>query len=593
MRRTGSPACLAPAIWALAAWPFTPLRAADPSDVILKAMRDEIRHSRALSSLNLAKPYFISYVLEDGEGFSATASLGGLEASTDTFFRFPRVQVRAGDYDFDSTNYAGSGQNAVSRYEIERFPIENSYAVLRRYLWLATDQSYKSAVETLARKQAALKNVSEQDRVADFARAEPIRVKEAISNERVDRGVWLARVRTLSAVFADFPQVMNSSVEMQALKNVRYLVNSEGSEVRTSEDVIFVRIRGTGQAADGMVLRDFSAVHSLGFDGLPAEAELARACRQVAENITALAHAPAGDTYNGPVLFEGMAAAQIFAGLLGKNLAQSRKPVGEAGRPNRFLSSELEGRQGARILPESMDVVDDPAQKEWHGRKLFGAYRVDDEGVAAKPLTLVEKGVLKNFALTRQPVSGFSGSNGRARLPGAFGSNAATTSNLFVRVADGVPVAELRKKLIGMCQARGRPYGLIVRKLDFPSSASFDEVRRRVGLEARDGNGPRLVSLPILVYKIFPDGREELIRGVQFRELNVRSLRDIQAAGDDNNVFDYLDNGAPMALVGASSYSAECSVIAPSVLLDDVEVRKLDDERPSLPVVPSPLVAGR
>jgi len=118
-------------------------------------------------------------------------------------------------------------------------------------------------------------------------------------------------------------------------------------------------------------------------------------------------------------------------------------------------------------------------------------------------------------------------------------------------------------------------------------------VRRMMSARAADGTGSHLVSLPILIYKVFPDGKEELIRGVRFRDLNVRSLRDIRAAANDSNVFDYLENGAPMALMGAGNFVAESSVIAPSVLMDDMEVRKLDEEQPKLPIVPPPAVAAK
>ena len=568
--------------------------AADSSSVVLKAMRDELRHSRALDSVNLEKPYFISYTIEDAEGFGALASLGGILGTTDTLLRAPRIQVRLGDYQFDNTNYVGSGLNFGSRYDIDRFPIENSYPVLRRYLWLATDQVYKSAVESLARKRAALKNMSTAgEQLADFAHASPVHIVEELATAKIDRTAWLARVRALSAVFTEFPQVLSSNVEMQAVKNVRQLVNSEGTEVRTAEDVIFVRTRAVGQAPDGMHVRDAIALYSLDLDRGLKEAELSREVRRVAENIAALSQAPLGDTYNGPVLFEGAAAAQLFAELLARNLVLTRRPVNEPGRPNTFPSSEFEGRKEARILPEWIEVVDDPTQKEWRGRRLFGSYRVDLEGVEAQPLTLVQKGILKNFLLTRQPVTGFTASNGRARLPGAFGANTASVSNLFVRAEKRVPVTDLRKQLIEICKARNQPYGMIVRKLDFPSSAGMDEVRRLMAANARDGSGSHPFSLPVLIYKVYADGKEELVRGVRFREINARSLRDIRAAGNDTNVFDYLDNGAPLALMGASSYSAETSVIAPSVLIDDLEVRKLDDELPKLPLVPSPLLAGR
>jgi TldD protein len=568
--------------------------AADSSGVVLKAMRDELQHSRALDSVNLEKPYFISYSIEDGEAFGAVASLGGLLGSTDTAFRAPRIQVRVGDYQFDNTNYIGSGLNFGSRYDIDRFPIENLYPVLRRYLWLATDQVYKSSVEALARKRAALKNMSSPgDPLADFARAAPVHVLEELHTGTIDRTAWVARVRSLSAVFTGFPQVVSSNVELQAVKNVRSLVNSEGTEVRTAEDVIYVRARAVGQAPDGMYVRDSSTIHSLDFKRGLNEADLAREVRAVAENVAALSRAPLGDTYNGPVLFEGAAAAQLFAELLGRNLALARRPVSEPGRPNTAPTSEFEGRKEARILPEWMDVVDDPAQKEWHGRRLFGAYRVDLEGVEAHPLALVEKGILKDFLMTRQPVTGFTASNGRARLPGAFGANTAGVSNLFVSARQVVAVPDLRKQMIEICKARNQSYGIIVRKLDFPSSGSVDEIRRLLAANARDGGGSHPFSMPVLIYKVYADGKEELIRGVRFRDINARSLRDIRAAGNDTNVFDYLDNGAPLALIGAGSYVAETSVIAPSVLVDDLEIRKLDDELPKMPLVPSPLLAGR
>ena len=564
--------------------------AADPTDVVLKAMRDELEHSKSLGASNLGKPYFISYDLEDGEAFTATASMGGLISSADTVFRLPNIEVRVGDYQFDDTNYAGGGFGSGSRFDIDRFPVENLYPVLRRYLWLATDQSYKAAVELLARKRAALKNISESEALPDFARAEPSRLIENIPAANLNRAAWLDRVRALSAIFSDYPQVLASNVEVAALKDVRRLVNSEGTEVRTADDVLFVRARAVGQAADGMRLHDAIVIHARGFSGGMEPEDLKREVRQVAENVAALSRAPVGDVYNGPVLFEGVAAAQLFAELLGRSLALTRRPVNEPGaRPINVATSELEGRLGSRILPEWMDVVDDPTQQSLDGRRLFGSYWIDFEGLSAKRLNLVENGVLKNFLLTRQPVAGFKESNGRARLPGSFGASTAGISNLFVHAAQSVPVAGLKKQLMDLCKSRNQPYGMVVRKLDFPSSAAIDELRRLVAANANEGGGGHLFSPPILIYRVYPDGREELVRGVRFRELNVRSLRDILAAGNDTAIFDYLNNGAPLALMGAGNYASETSVIAPSVLVDDLSVRKVEDELPKLPIVPPPV----
>jgi len=320
---------------------------------------------------------------------------------------------------------------------------------------------------------------------------------------------------------------------------------------------------------------------------LPGEAEMTRSITQMAENITALAKAPTVESYNGPVLFERDAAAQIFAQIIGRNLALTRRPVIESNRPGAFATSELEGRFGARILPEWMDIVDNPTETQWRGNPLFGHYMVDVDGVAAKPLSLVEKGVLKNFLLTRQPVRGFNGSNGHARLGGSYGANAPGFGNLFVNASETVPLAQLKSKLIEICKTRDKPYGILIRKMDYPSSASFEEVRRLM-TGSGAGASARPVSIPILAYRVYPDGREELIRGLRFRGFNSRSFKDILAASAESTLFEFLENGVPMALMGSGAALAQSSVVAPSVLIDDLEMERIEDEFPKIPIVPPP-----
>ena len=402
--------------------------------------------------------------------------------------------------------------------------------------------------------------------------------------QRLDEEAWIARVRSLSGVLGRFARLEHSGVELDAVEGTHRYVNSEGTRVRVPERIIFLRVRAAAQAKDGMHVRDAAVIHAADFDGLPAMAALEAEIAAVGRNATALAGAPQGEIYSGPVLFEGAAAPQLFAEILGGNLALTRRPVTEPGRPGMFPYSQFEGRQGARVLPEWMDVVDDPTRTEYRGRRLFGSYAVDREGVAPQPVTLVEKGVLKNFLLTRRPVRGYSGSNGRARLPGGFGHNSAAIGNLLVSASETAPLAELKKKLLEICDARGKPYGIVVRKMDFPSSASVEDARRLIS----GAQGGQPVSVPLLIYRVYPDGREELVRGMRFRGLNARSFKDILAAGDDVHVFDYLNNMAPFALMGAGTHAAETSVAAPSVLIDDLELHPLEDEHPELPVAPPP-----
>ena len=551
-------------------------------DPLLEAMHDEVNRSVRLKLPDLEQPYFVEYLLDESDGFSASASLGGLLSRSRYHVRLPDVTVRVGDYKFDNTNFAGGGGGG-SRYDLESFPLDNAYPVLRRYLWLQTDSEYKGAVEAISRKRAAMRNINQNDQLNDFARAEPVHFVKPFLKLSFDEKTWLGRARTLSAVFAKYPGVKTSDVELHADNGGYYVVNSEGTEVQVQENVSYVRALATAQSADGMTLHDAVTFHALDVGHLPSEEEMTRGLTKMAESLAALARAPKGEDYNGPILFEGDASPQIFAELLARNLTLSRTPLGARG--GAAPASEFEGRMGSRILPDTFDVVDDPTQKEWRGKALFGSYEVDREGVVPKPLHLVEKGTLKGFLLTRQPVRGFEGSNGRARLPG-FQANVADISNLFISSSETLPAADMKKKLIELIQARNKPYGMIVRKMDFPSTATRAELVRT--LQAAQGTA-HPVSTPLLVYKVFPDGHEELVRGLRFRGFNARSLKDILTAGDDATAFDFLDSTAPFAaLAGGASYTTEACIVAPSMIIDDLELHPVEDELPKLPVVPAP-----
>jgi PmbA/TldA metallopeptidase C-terminal domain len=576
MRRLPLAAAALAAVWVLSAQSPSP-------DPMLRAMHDEIERAKKLTIPNLEAPYFIQYVLDQEDTFNISANLGGLVSRSREQFRSPDVRVRVGSYKFDNTNFAGGGGGG-SRYDLERFPIENEYPVLRRFFWLETDSAYKSAVEAISRKRAALKNLTQSEQLDDFAPAPPVHNVRGMGKLTIDEDAWANRVRALSAVFSNYPELKSSGVELESSAGGTYVANSEGTEVSSPETVTILRAAASGQAADGMSVRDSIAFHALDPLHMPTDAEMAQGVKALAERVTALAKAPKGEDYSGPVLFEGEAGPQVFAEVLGRNLTVTRRPVSDGGRGGASAPSDFESRIGSRILPDTINVVDDPTQKEWRGRPLFGSYEVDREGVVAQPLRLVEKGVLKNFLLTRQPVHGYAASNGRARLPGSYGASTATLSNLFVSSSETVPVADLKKKLIDLCQARSKSYGLLVRKMDFPSAGSIEEARRV--MQASAGSS-RPVSAPLLVYKVYPDGREELVRGLRFRDFNGKSLKDILAVGDDSVTLEYMENGAPFAILGRG-YTAEVSVVAPSLLVDDLQLLAVVEELPKLPVVPAP-----
>jgi predicted Zn-dependent protease len=550
-------------------------------------MRDELARSRKLSLANLEKPYYVEYTLDDIRVFNVSASLGALNSRTENRARVPRVRVRVGEYSFDNTNYVFSDFFGGSRYDADHFTIDNNYESLRRGWWLATDRAFKGALEAIARKRAAIKNVTQPEALADLWTAEPLERTEPLDKPVAALERWTDGVRAFSALFGAYPELISSSVSFGASSANYYMHNSEGTTLRRPEPLAHVQAQAAAFAEDGSLVRDSFYVAASDVAKLPDEAEIRKLITGVAENVRALAKAPAGEYYSGPVLFEGIAGPQIMAELLVPNLAGSRRPIAEPGRQMPYQPSEFEGRVESRVLPEFLTVVDDPAQQTWNGQTLAGYQQFDEEGVLSKPVTVIDKGRFRTFLLTRQPVRGFEASNGRARMPGPFGARAASATNVFIQSSESVKAAELKTRLVRMIADRNKRYGIIVRKMDFPSGASGEEVRRIMAATGQSGS-TRIISGPLLVYRVYPDGREELVRGQRFRGLSVRSLRDIIAVSEELSAFHYLNNLAPMALQSAGGYVAPVSVIGPSLLFDELELERPREDVQQPPVVPPP-----
>jgi hypothetical protein len=565
-------------------------QASGDDDAILRAMREELDRSRQLRAVGGGDetPYFISYDITDADDFHVSASMGSAVSVGRNRFRVPSIEVRVGSYDFDHTGHIYSGIYTGSRYDGD-WPLDDDQAAIRQSLWLSTDRAYKTALESMARKRAALNSSNAPaEKLADFSPAEAVKSIAKITRKKLDEPAWTSRVVKLSGLFNAYAEVLASSVQFQAIDGASYLMNSEGTAIRYSDNVSFVFAKAQGQAPDGMLLHDAVSFQALDVDKLPPEADLRKAFTDLAENVRALVRAPAGEGFSGPTLFEPQAAAQLLGQLLGDNLRLPRKPLAEPGRAVNFLASELDTKVGSRILPDWIDVTDDPTQTAWRGKTLAGYYPFDLEGVPGKPVAVVEKGMLKSFLTTRQPVKGFASSNGHARLPGSYGARSAAVSNLFINASQTTPLADLKKKLIDMCRERGKPYGMLVRKLDYPFSGSSGEWTTLAWSGTETGATAPTVSPPILANRVYPDGREELVRGLRFRGVSTRSLRDILGASQETALFEFVNNAAPLAYLGAGGVLSPTSVVAPAVLFDEIEFERPQDQLPKPPVVPPP-----
>jgi predicted Zn-dependent protease len=515
---------------------------ASASDPVLRAMLQELSRSKAKLKLeDVAAPYYIEYSMQDVQELNAEAAFGALRIENHARARLLRVVVRVGNYKQDS--YFGEGEGTANIASIE-----DDVEALRRQLWLTTDRAYKMAGEALSEKQAALKDKNVEFPVDDFAKANPVTSILPLVKLEINSQNWIETLQAASALYRRDPQVEEFDAKLQCSAINRYFVNTEGTVVREGKATYFVHVSGSTQAADGMRLsREWTRGGSRP-DELPQRANVLEKSGEVLASLKELRDAPIADEdYRGPVLFSPGAAESIVDNLIGRNALGQKPPLGTPARTTGQWSAEYK----SRVLPEFLSVQDDPTMKTFQDRTLVGSYQVDDEGVPAQRVSIVEKGKLVNYLIGREPIRDFSESNGhgRARLGRAPGPEAGV---LMVESTEPVPAAELKKKLIAIAKQHDLKYGYFVESMGGKSSP---RILRRIWVN---------------------DGHEELVRGGLFGELDTRSLRsDVIAAGDDLEASNRGD-------------VVPQSIINPSLLFDELQVKRLDASKDKLPEYPAP-----
>ncbi|MEP6962237.1 MAG: hypothetical protein ABI995_09165, partial [Acidobacteriota bacterium] len=178
------------------------------------------------------------------------------------------------------------------------------------------------------------------------------------------------------------------------------------------------------------------------------------------------------------------------------------------------------------------------------------------------------------------------------RLPGNYGARSAAIGNLFVKASESMPMADLKRQLINMIGSLGRPYGILVKKLDYPFSGSLAELQSVATANQQSGGAARPLSPPLLVYRVYPDGREELVRGLRFHGVTARSLRDVLAASQETAVFEFVNTAGALAYLGSGGYLAATSVISPGLLFEELEFEIPRDQLPKPPTVPPPPITA-
>jgi predicted Zn-dependent protease len=579
-------------------------QAPQDNDHTLQAMRDEMARAKTRLELKIpnidqpVRPYYIEYRLLDLDVREVVAEFGTLFSSTHTRNRFMDVAARVGSYKLDSSNFVSDDGFRGFIGPTGSVGIDRDYDSLRQDLWIATDQAFKEAVETYSRKQAYLSSLARQSDIDDFAKAEPVQLVEPLETPDWTSRNWDQEARETSAALRAFSEIHESRVTYYLVYATEYLLTSEGTEIRQNRHFAAIEAGMSALADDGVPLSHFYAAYTARPADLPSVETVRKGLNVAGTELMTLRAAPPAQDYTGPVLFEARAAAPMVAQVLGPALNGARPPISFSPVMEQLLSglggkSDWVSRLGARVLPSGVSVVDDPGAKNFNGTPLIGGYAVDNEGVRAQKVTLVENGNLKSELMSRRPGPDSDQSNGHGRT--AFFDAKPTMSNLFFSSAETLSAADMKKKFLDTCRAEKLAYCLVVREMDNPALSllhqeEFSELLASYGGGA--GTGDRL---PLVVYRVYPEtGREEMIRGSRIIGLNSRVLRNVAGIGNDSFVYNYMQSqmngfaGTALGAFGTAQLGLPASVVAPSLLFEELEVRGARGEAKRLPLLPPP-----
>lgn len=534
---------------------------AAPSPVI-RAMEQELERSlQGLKSADPA-PYFIGYTISEQQRAEVQGSNGALLNSQETRGRWLEVQVRVGSYELDNTRKVGD-RPATGGGGLSPLPIEDDVPVLRRAIWLETDRQYRQAAEALIKIQTGkqVKVETAEGQAPDFSREKPQAWFGPPRSFQLERRPWEERVRLYTRAFRDSRAVLNSIVTLSVRAENQYQVTSEGTRLQFGDVHYRLELFIQGKAPDGMDINRYYNFDWTDPAAAPDDKTVLAQTKQMARELEALTAAPFVEPFAGPAMLSGRAAAVFFHEVFGHRA--------EGHRQKDITEGQTFARKvGERIMPDFISVYDDPTRQRVGSTELLGHYRYDDEGVQAQRVALVERGVLRNFLMSRSPLVGFPSSNGHGRRQiGA--SPVSRQGNLIIESTRAVSNAQLRQLLVEEIRKRGKPFGLLIEDLE----GGFTFTGR--------GLPQAFQMLPLVVYRVYVDGRpDELVRGVDLAGTPLVSLDKIVATGDTQEVF----NG----YCGAESGFVPVSAVAPAILISEMEVQKKETSTDKPPILPPP-----
>jgi predicted Zn-dependent protease len=533
-----------------------------PESAVLEAMKSELARSQEKLKSQPVPPYFISYEITEVHRFSVSGSFGKTTSSNEDRRRELDLDVRVGDYNLDNTHeIRGDITERFGGFGLSAIPIDNDVDAVRAVLWYHTDQRYKRALEQFTKIKTNIQvKVAAEDQSADFSKEDPQHYSEPIADVKLNRQVWEEKIRKYTAPFAKHDDIYEANAFLQAGVDTRWYVNSEGSVIQTSQPAFHLFLYAITKAADGMELPRYESYFGFSEKDLPDDATVLKAVDKMIVDLRALRAAPVIDPYTGPAILSGRASGVFFHEIFGHRVEGTRQRSAED-------AQTFKKKIGQQVLAKGFSVYFDPTARRVGNTQLAGFYTYDNQGVKARRVAVVENGVLQTFLMSRKPVEGIAHSNGHGRAqPGL--SPVARQSNLIVEVAPGAVQADLKKTLIAEVKKQGLPYGL-----------RFDDIEGGFTFTGRVIPNAFNV-LPLMVYRIYPDGREELVRGADLIGTPLTTFSKIVAADGNVAVF----NG----ICGAESGGVPVSATSPAIFVTQIEVQKKAKSQERAPILPAP-----
>lgn len=563
---------------------------ANKTDELMQAMRDEIKRTMdELRLESLEKPYFVEYTLKQNNPYVIKAMLGSIVDIETNYLSLIDVGLRVGSYKLDNSNYFdiglsffGSGDDEET-FTNRRAPIELDYNTLRRELWLATDAAYKQSSEIFSKKLATLRNRIRKDTTHDFLMIDPQRHSFKKDIPSFDNNYFENLCKDLSAVFLEYPSINSSRVLIEYLPKITYYVNSEGMEFTRTDLYIGLETAVAAQSEDGMPLAEFFTAFAKNPNDLPSKDSLLKAMHSIAKKLVELKNAKfIEEPYSGPILFEGQAAAEAFAQIFAPNLVAQRQPMTEGGMRDSDRNMAFQTKIGGRVLPEFLSVSDKPSIEKFDKTVAIGNYDIDDDGVLPQNVDLVQDGYLKNLLSSRIPIRRVKKSTGHKR----GGAPMFSVMQLQAAKNKHNSYSEMKKRMLKLVKDRELEYGIIARKV-MNQNIAYTVVQRISGGIYPIARDNRLTLVE--AYKIYPNGKEELIRGAEASGLTVQSFKDIIMVDNNYYTYNFLAPSVVSAFLTGGDQFVGSTVIVPNILFEDGEIRPLEADFPKPPLLANPL----